>query len=218
MNKTKIRIDVVSDVVCPWCYIGKRRLEKAIDNLSDTYDFEVEYHPFELDPQLPATGVDQHEYLAKKFGGTDRYAKIADHVSRVAQTEGLSFDFSKQTIMPNTRNAHRIIQLAKRFGKQAEANELLMKAYFTEGADLGKPETLVQLAVQAGLEQRMIEELLRNGEGLAEIEVAEREMHQLGISGVPFYIIQHKYGLSGAQPSDTFMDVFEEAVNQPEAG
>src|SRR5687768_3200057 len=108
MSKEKIRIGVVSDVVCPWCYIGKRRLEKAIQNLSDRFDFEVEYFPFELNPQIPASGLDQKDYLIKKFGGEDRYRQLTDHVSKVAAVDGLRFDYNAQKISPNTRNAHRL--------------------------------------------------------------------------------------------------------------
>ena len=101
--KPVIKIDIVSDVVCPWCYIGKRRLEKAIDQLSDQYSFELEYHPFELNPEMPLQGVDQKQYLANKFGGETKYHQITEHTTRVAAEEGLSFHFNKQTTSPNTQ-------------------------------------------------------------------------------------------------------------------
>src|SRR5688572_22315651 len=111
--KPVIKIDVVSDVVCPWCYIGKRRLEKAIDQLSPDYTFEIEYHPFELNPNTPSEGVNQKEYLTEKFGSEDRYHQITAHTTQVAAQEGLSFNFDKQRVSPNTRLMHSIIQLAK---------------------------------------------------------------------------------------------------------
>jgi predicted DsbA family dithiol-disulfide isomerase len=208
MTKPKFKVDVVSDVVCPWCYIGKRRIEKAMNALKDTYEFELEFHPFELNPQMPVEGVDQKAYLSSKFGGEDRYDKITAQTTATAAQEGLNFDFSKQKISPNTRNAHRIIQFARKDGKQAEVNEAFMKAYFEQGVDLSKKENLVAVAVQAGLSKDHVEALLSSDEGVAEIIHAEQELQKLGISGVPFFIINNKYGVSGAQSSETFIETF----------
>ena len=210
MSKQKIKIDVVSDVVCPWCYIGKRRLEKAIDQLKDKYEFELEYHPFELNPEMPTGGTDQKVYLTNKFGGPERYEQITNRVTMTAAEEGLNFDFGKQKISPNTREAHRIIQYAKQEGKQIEAKEAFMKAYFEQGVDLSKKENLLSVAVQAGLTKEKIEKLLSTDEGLMEVALAEKEMQKLGITGVPFYIINNKYGVSGAQPSESFVQAFED--------
>ncbi len=210
MTKPKIKVDIVSDVVCPWCYIGKRRIEKAMQTLADKYDFEVEYHPFELNPQMPVEGVDQKQYLSAKFGGEERYDEITANTTAVAAQEGLNFDFSKQRVSPNTRNAHRVIQFAKKEGKQPEVKEAFMKAYFEQGTDLSKKENLVSVAANAGLSKQAVETLLSSTEGLAEIEHAEHELQKLGISGVPFYIINNKYGVSGAQASETFINAFED--------
>lgn len=209
MTKQKIKVDIVSDVVCPWCYIGKRRIERAMDALKDTYEFEVEYHPFELNPQMPVGGTDQKAYLISKFGSEERYKQLTGNVTAVAAGEGLHFDYSRQTISPNTREAHRIIQFARQEGKQQETKEAFMKAYFEQGVDLSKKENLVMVAVDAGLSKDKVEQLLSTDEGLAEIELAERELQKLGISGVPFYILNNKYGVSGAQSSETFIQAFE---------
>lgn len=218
MTKPKIKVDIVSDVVCPWCYIGKRRIEKAMGTLADKYDFEVEYYPFELNPQMPVEGVNQKEYLSAKFGGEDRYDKITANTTATAAQEGLKFDFSKQKISPNTREAHRIIQFAKQEGKQPEVKEAFMKAYFEEGVDLSKKENLVSVAVNAGLSKKGVETLLSANEGLAEIEHTEHELQKLGISGVPFYIINNKYGVSGAQASETFIKAFEDIGKEITSG
>ncbi len=210
MMKTKIKIDVVSDVVCPWCYIGKRRLEKAVDELASEYDFEIEYHPFELNPTTPDSGFNQREYLTKKFGGEERYAEVTNHVVGVAAEEGLTFDFSKQTISPNTRKAHSIIQFAREEGKQLEVKEAFMKAYFTDGVDLSKKENLVDVAVQAGLDAEQVEKILADENAMVQVALAEQELSKLGISGVPFYIINNKHGISGAQSSETFVKAFQE--------
>lgn len=210
MTKPKIKVDIVSDVVCPWCYIGKRRVEKAMDTLKDKYDFEVEYHPFELNPDMPESGVNQKEYLSAKFGSAERYDTITASTTATAAQEGLNFDFNKQKISPNTRNAHRIIQYAKLEGKQPEVKEAYMKAYFEDGVDLSKKENLVSVAVNVGLSKEAVETLLSSNTGLDAIEQQEKELQKLGISGVPFYIINNKYGVSGAQASETFIQAFED--------
>lgn len=207
LNKPKIKIDVVSDVVCPWCYIGKRRLEKALDKLSGQFDFEVEYQPFELNPDVPKEGLNHKEYLTKKFGGEARYKQITEHVAQTAATEGLKFDFSRQLLSPNTRDAHRIIMLAKDQGKQKEVKEALMKAYFEDGVDLTKTENLVAVAVKAGLDEATVIGWLSSEEGLEEVQMKEQINYQRGISGVPFYIINDKYGVSGAQPTEAFVEM-----------
>lgn len=216
MSKPKIKIDIVSDVVCPWCYIGKRRLEKAVDLLKDKYEFELEYHPFELNPGMPLAGTDQKEYLTNKFGGEERYHQITDRVTTVAGEEGLPFDFGKQKISPNTRDAHRIIQFAKKEGKQPEMKEAFMRSYFVEGIDLSKKENLISVAVRAGLSKEKVEKLLSTDEGLAEVALAEKELQKIGITGVPFYIINNKYGISGAQPSASFVQAFEDISSKIE--
>lgn len=210
MNKTKIKIEVVSDVVCPWCYIGKRRLEKAIDLSKDTFDFEIEFLPFELNPAMPKEGRNQKEYLSAKFGGNAQYEKITSNTTKVAAEEGLTFDFSKQQVSPNTRDAHRIIWWAKGEGKQVEVKEAFLKAYFEDGVDLSKTENLLNVATQVGLDRAKVEKVLNSEEGLAEVITAEKLSVQRGVSGVPFYIIDGKYGISGAQSSDTFIQAFKE--------
>jgi len=214
MSKPKIKVDIVSDVVCPWCYIGKRRLERAIDSLKDRFEFDLKYHPFELNPEIPSGGVDQKSHFTKKFGGEDRYQKITNHVTQVASGEGLHFDFEKQNVTPNTRQAHSIIQLALPEGKQPAVKEAFMKAYFVDGIDLSKKENLLQIAETAGLSKSTVEKLLANDEGLKEVAKAEHELQKLGITGVPFYIINNKYGISGAQPTESFIEAFENIASE----
>ena len=210
MNKPKIKVDVVSDVVCPWCYIGKRRLEQAIEQLSTKYDFQVEYHPFELNPAMDPKGVNQKEYLTEKFGSTQRYEQIVQHVTEVAATEGLHFDFIKQSVAPNTRAMHAIIAFAKTKGKQLETKEAYLKAYFTDGVDLSQLTNVLTVAESVGLQKDEVAGVSSNPKMLSQVAAAEAHLHQLGISGVPFYIINNRHGLSGAQPSNVFAKVFEE--------
>ena len=204
MSNPKIKIDVVSDVVCPWCYIGKRRLEKAIDQLKGQVDVEVEFHPFELNPNMPKEGKNQKEHLTNKFGGADRYKQITSNVTKVAAEEGLKFNFDKQEVSPNTRDAHRIIRYAKSEGKQAVVKEAFMKAYFEDGIDLSKNENLLSIATKAGLDTPKVSSLLNSDEGLVEVELEERTYAQRGITSVPYFIINNTYGVSGAQPTEVF--------------
>ncbi len=214
MKKPTIHIEVVSDVVCPWCYIGKRRMETAVDQLKDQFDFDITFLPFELNPDLPPEGTDQKTYLTNKFGGEERYQQITRQVTDVARKEGLSFDFSKQKVSPNTRDAHRIIWLAKQEGRQLAVKEAFMKAYFESGIDLSKRENIIQVAVEAGLERKHVAHLLDSDEGLTEVTLAEQVNRQRGISGVPFYIINNKYGISGAQPAEFFVNAFKQALEK----
>lgn len=204
---TKIKIDVVSDVVCPWCYIGKRRLENALSRLPENIEVDVNFLPFELNPDTPREGRDHKSYLAEKFGGMERYDQLTDHVTTVAAGEGLAFDYSKQSVIPNTLDSHRLIQYAKSHGKQAAIKEALMKAYFEQGVDLSNNDNLVDIAEKAGLDRQQTTAFLSSDEGTQEVKKMEQVNYQRGISGVPFYIINNKYGVSGAQPSDVFFQI-----------
>jgi predicted DsbA family dithiol-disulfide isomerase len=208
MSKPTIKIAVVSDVVCPWCYIGKRRIEKAIAQLSNEFQFELAYYPFELNPDMPADGKNQVAYLSDKFGGIEEYERITAHTAEVAATEGLAFDFPKQKVSPNTLNAHRLILFAKERGKDLILVERLFKAYFTEGIDLSKNENLLALATEVGLEPESTSVFLQSKTGITEVRLAEKELQQMGIRSVPFYIINDKYGVSGAQATETFVQAF----------
>ena len=210
MTRPTLKIDIVSDVVCPWCYIGKRRLEKAIQQVADQIDITVEYHPFELNPDMPAEGRHQRDYLIKKFGSESKYEQITSHVTATAAQEGLAFDFAKQNVSPNTRQSHRLIYFAKQQGKQLEMKEALMKAYFTDGVDLTKTENLIHVASSVGLDANEVKLFLNSDDGLKEVVAEEKLNVQRGISGVPFFIINNQYGVSGAQPSDVFANAFLE--------
>lgn len=212
MEKTKINIGVVSDIVCPWCYIGKRRLERAMGHVSDRFDFSVEYFPFELNPHMPAEGIDLNEYLCKKFGSESKSRILSDHVTRVASNEGLHFNLDRQPRRPNTRDIHRIIMFAREEGRQLEVVEGFFRAFFTDGIDLSRLENLIDIAGAAGLDTDTIEALLHTNTGKLEIEMAEKELTDLGITSVPLYIIENRLAISGAQTVEAFTKVFEEAA------
>jgi predicted DsbA family dithiol-disulfide isomerase len=212
--KPSIKIDVVSDVVCPWCYIGKRRLETAIAQLSDSYNFEVSYLPFELMPEMPAEGRNTRQHLTQKFGSAARYEQIVNQVSAVAAQEGLHFDLFNQEISPNTRSLHRIIHFAKQQGRQLELVEAFFKAYFEDAVNLTNRQNVLDIAQKAGLDPQAVAEVLENQHNDAVLEAQLHRNHQMGISGVPFYIINGQFGISGAQPAEVFLDAFAQIAPQ----
>src|SRR5436190_377116 len=214
MTKPKVYIEVVSDVIWPWCYIGKRRMENAVQALKARFDFDIVYSPFELNPDMPSAGVDQKAFLAKKFGSDDRYAALTQNVTKIAASEGLHYDFERQHVIPNTRVLHRMISYARKERKQAEINEAFMKAYFEDGIDLSKTDNILGVCEKVGLEKSKAEIFLRSDEGLADVEAAELLNHERGISGVPFFVINGKYGISGAQQAEVLTSAFEEIMKK----
>lgn len=208
--KQRMKIDIVSDVVCPWCYIGKRRLERALKDLENDYDFEITYRPFELNPAIPASGRNQKDYLVEKFGSEERYNSITQQVTRLAAEEGLEFNYDKQLRSPNTRKSHALIQYARSEGRQQEMVEHLFKAYFTEGMDLTRNEILLEIADSAGLDVERSRQLIEDENALLQVALEEQEIYKLGISGVPFFIVNGKFGISGAQPTDTFIRTLQD--------
>lgn len=221
--KPLIRVDIVSDVVCPWCFIGKRRIEKAMRSLKEDFNFEITFLPFELNPNIPKEGLNQKDYLVKKFGGEEKYNQITAHVSKIAFEEGLQFNFDIKRVAPNTRDAHRLLWFAREKGKQVELKELLMQAYFVKGVDLTIKDNLISLAVQAGLDKDEVTSLIESSVGIHEVSKLEQLNIQRGISGVPFFIISNQYGVSGAQPVEVFIQTLTQIGNsarhdQTEAG
>ena len=180
-----LQIDVVSDVVCPWCYIGKKRIEQAIA-LAPEVPVELIYRPFFLNPWVPREGISRDEYLTTKFGSPDRYKGIAGRVQAAAAEEGLVYDSSKMKRQPNTTDAHRLIFWASSIGKSAEMKQRLMDLYFTEGGDLTDREVLVKAAADIGLEAEKVREALASDADLAAVEAAANQAKDAGIDGVPF--------------------------------
>lgn len=208
MNLT---VDVVSDVICPWCYIGKRRLEQAIDALDDQADVQVRWHPFQLNPAMPKQGISRREYRSRKFGSWERAMELDAHVVAVGEAEGIHFAFDKIARTPNTMHPHRLIWLADSHGCQDEVVEALFRAYFTEGKDIGNPQTLLDIVAEAGLDRRIAETTLNSEAGLDVIAQAGERSRRHQIEGVPFFIINDAIPLSGAQVPQTFLDAFAQA-------
>jgi len=210
--RKQIRIDVISDTVCPWCYIGKRRLERALEQRADAIEAEVRYHPFQLDPTVPAEGADARTHFAAKFGSWERFLQIASHVAAVGAAEGIPFAFEKATRTPNTLESHRLAWLAAGTGRQLDVIERLFAAHFVEGRDVGSREVLVDIGAAAGLDAAEVRAALAGDAGVAEVRGALEEARRLGISGVPFFIVQGKYALSGAQPVEVFLQLLDRAA------
>ncbi len=203
-----LAVDVISDVICPWCYIGKRRLEKAIAAVDDQHDVQVHWHPFQLNPAMPKEGISRKEYRTRKFGSWERSLELDAKVIAVGESEGIHFAFDKTERTPNTVDAHRLIWLADQNDCQDAVVEALFRAYFTEGRDIGSQRTLIELASESGLDRQAAEVMLNSDDGMDVISNGREMSQRHGVTGVPFFIIDQKITLSGAQEPETFLEAF----------
>lgn len=216
-EKPVIRIDVVSDVVCPWCYIGKRRLEKAIKYTQSSEkpqvkDVEIVYHPFQLDPSVPQDGIDFQTYMENRFGGN--FVEKFRQVEQAAQTEDLHFDFEHLPKAINTFTLHRILTVAEQDGIQSAVKESFMKAYFVDKIDLTVEDNIVTLLEECGWNATKTKEIIHSDVASDEVKEQMHYYRQLGVSGVPFFIFNQKYAVSGAQPTEVFMEVIEKVSQE----
>jgi predicted DsbA family dithiol-disulfide isomerase len=214
MSKPRLRIDVWSDIACPWCYIGKRHLEAALARFPERDSVEVIWRAFELDPAAPrilSLELSYGERLAKKYGtSVGRAEEMIRRMTAVAAADGLDFRFDR--IRPgNTFDAHRLLHLAHERGIQDRVKERLLRAYMTEGEAIGDREALTRLAAEAGLDAEEARAVLTSSRYEREVRADEEEARALGISGVPFFVIGGRHGLSGAQPSETIREALDQA-------
>ena len=215
-NYQPVRIDVVSDVVCPWCFIGKRRLEKAIA-LNPDIPVEVHWRPYFLNDWIPREGISREQYLTTKFGSPERYKGIAQRVSAAASAEGLTYAIDKISRQPNTLDAHRLIRWADATGKAAEMKQKLMDLYFTEGADLTNHAVLVQAAADIGLDPEDIRAALESDRDVAEVEREALSAKEAGIEGVPCFIFSGKFAVSGAQEPEYLAEAIARIAHAADA-
>lgn len=201
-------VDVYADVVCPWCYIGARRLEQA---LAQRPELQVErrWRPFQLQPQMPAAGLPWREFAREKFGGEARMAAMFQHTAQVGAADGLTFAFDRVVSAPNTVDAHRLILFAAQHGKQWETANALFRAYFAEGRDLNNIKHLAAAAEQAGLPPEQVRTYLGGRDGIAEVAESQTTAYQYGINSVPYYILNGRYAVAGAQPSEVWLRVLD---------
>lgn len=210
----KLRVDVWSDIACPWCYVGKRRLEDALERFGHAGEVEVVWRAFELDPSAPRERPAEGTYaerLARKYGVSVREAEgMITRMTDVARGDGLDFRFD--LIRPsNTFDAHRLLHLAGERGLQDAVKERFLLGYMTEGAPIGDPETLVRLAAEAGLEPEEVRATLASDAYAGEVRAEEDEAAELGIRGVPFFVLGGRYAVSGAQPTEVLLGALEKA-------
>ncbi|MDO8252660.1 MAG: DsbA family oxidoreductase [Rhodoferax sp.] len=216
MNSPTLTIDVVSDVVCPWCYIGKRKLEAALalPEAAILPNVVIRWHPFQLNPDMPAQGVPRQQYLEDKFGGPARAAEIYERVRAAGQAVGLTLNIDGITRQPNTLAAHALLAFAQSGDADAsDIQERLFKAYFVENRFIGDPDVLAEIAEEAGLNGDDARAFVSDPEHLDVVAQADAHVRGLGISGVPFFIFNQKVSLSGAQDPATLLAAMQEAVS-----
>ncbi|HXV67946.1 MAG TPA: DsbA family oxidoreductase [Nitrospira sp.] len=195
-----------SDVVCPWCYVGKRRLERALTSVKR--EARVTWRPFQLNPTMPLDGMDRQAYLETKFGSLETFKRMEAQLIAAGVGERIPFAFGKILRAPNTFAAHRLIWYAKRQGRQDATVESLFHAYFVGGRDIGDAKTLGEVACEAGLEPAEAETFLTSDAGGAEVKTEEAAGHRMGIRAVPHFVLNGTYAISGAQPPEIFLSVF----------
>ena len=203
-----MRIDVVSDVICPWCFIGKRRLARALDQRSEV-EAEIVWHPFQLNPDMPPEGMARERYIAAKFGGGQHADRIYRNVTEVGATVGIPFHFDRIKITPNTRSAHRLIRHATEVGSAEPVVEALFNAYFVDGRDIGDRATLSEIAGEAGLDRDAASRLLGGEDGAEQVLADDMSARRIGINAVPCFIFERKYVVSGAQEPEFFYPLFD---------
>lgn len=212
----KMKVEIWSDIMCPFCYIGKRHFEEALKQFPDADKIEVEWHSFQLDPGLPkpASDLNVYEYLAQRKGISVEQSKaMHKNVVQMAEAAGLTYNFDK-TVVANSFDAHRLIQFAKTKNLGDEAEERLFKAYFTEGKDMCDTSTLLQLAKDIGLDETETKEVLNSNAYAAEVKNDIEEASRIGVRGVPFFVFDRKYAVSGAQPGAAFVNVLQKSFSE----
>lgn len=210
-----VKIAVISDVVCPWCYLGKRRLERALAETG--VEAEVTWLPYELNPDMPAEGMARADYRTRKFGA-ERSAELDAQMQERGDGEGVTFAFDKMTRTPNTRRAHALIAKAGEMGLGNEMAEELFRAYFEDGADVGDTATLVSSATSVGMDETTARSIIDDESIRDEIAALEARATQMGVSGVPFFIIEEKFAVSGAQPTENWKQVLTDIARGNEPG
>jgi predicted DsbA family dithiol-disulfide isomerase len=213
-----MQIEIWSDIVCPWCYLGKRRFERALDGFAHRDDVTVTYRAFELDPSAPVgLTTPTEELLATKYGMSEqRAAQVQQQMEERAAADGLTFKMAGLR-SGNTRDAHRLLQHAKTEGRQAELMERLHRAYFTEQRSIFDHDELATLAAEAGLDRDAALAVLKSDDYSAEVTIEEDTAHALGATGVPFFVIDRRYGISGAQPAEVVGQVLDQAWTEAHA-
>jgi protein disulfide-isomerase len=216
-NSSKMKVEVWSDIMCPFCYIGKRHYEAALKQFADSNRIEIEWKSFQLDPTIPKNPENKnnvYKYLADRKGMSEAQSrKMHDNVVEMAKQVGLNYNFDN-AVIANSFDAHKMIQLAKTKGLGDEAEELLFRAYFIEGMDFGDAETLVKIGQEIGLQATEIEVALLSDDFAYKVKSDIAEAAQLGVQGVPFFVFNRKYAISGAQPTESFLETMQKSFSE----
>ena len=205
-----MKIDIVSDTVCPWCFIGKRRLEKALLERPDV-NFEIQWYPFQLNPEMPLDGIDRQTYLNLKFGGSIGAQSVYNNIVGAGATENIDFNFDGIRRMPNSLLSHRLIYFCRESGQQTMIIENLFRSYFLYGMDIGKIENLLHIVEESGLNSTEVKKYLLSDADSSLVQEQDREARRMGITGVPCFIINNEFVVSGAQEPKVFLQVFSVA-------
>lgn len=211
-----VKLDIISDPICPWCYIGKANLDKALEQFPD-HPFVIEWHPFQLNPDMPAGGMDRRAYLETKFGGKEGAVKAYAPVVTHAQKAGLKINFEAIKKTPNTIDAHRLIHWAGIEKCQTFVVDLLFKAYFVEGRDIGAHEVLADIADTAEMDAAVVIKLLGSDSDAEDIRKRDAHSREMGINSVPTFIVANQHAVPGAQPPDTWVSVITDIQKQLDA-
>ncbi len=206
-NTEKIKIDIVSDVACPWCYVGKRRLESALAEWEGA-PIQIEWHPFQLDPTIPAEGMSRKDYLINKFGSIERIQPMINNLEAVGKELGIAFDFGKESTSVNTLPLHQLLHVAGEEGFKDKLKERFLKAYFEENLRLNDIEVLSSIMETFGWTKDKVKEIIADDAIAQTVKNEITYYQQRGVSGVPFFVINDKFGISGAQPKEAFLEAF----------
>ncbi len=210
--KPTIKVDIVSDVVCPWCYIGKKRFEKAIEKLKDQFDFQIDYKAFELHPEITDFSTNLKDYLISKYGDSDRVESMTDQVIDAAAEEGIIMEFKEDKIVPNTLLAHKLLKLIPDIALKAKVNEALLKAYFTDNVNVGVQQEVYEIGKTAGVSEQILNSFMTNTD-VTEVKDEENFYRKAGVNAVPSFIINDKHLVQGAQNTETFIKAFQQIGN-----
>lgn len=214
-QKKVLRVDVISDCVCPYCYIGKHHLDEAVASVADRFDVEVTWHPFQLNPDVPREGRDWATYAVERFGSLERLQSMQGRIVEMGKAAAIPFAFDRITRAANTFDAHRLLWLSADKGVQHDVAERLFRANFVEGEDIGDRDTLVRIAEAAGMDAAGTRALLGSDAGAAEVEQGIDQAHHLGVTGVPFFIVDRRLAAVGAQPPEALVELLEQAAAAP---
>lgn len=211
-----MQIDVISDTVCPWCFIGKRRLAKALAQRPDV-PFDVRWRAYRLDPTIPPEGYERKAYLQAKFGDTERVKAAGETIRQLGESLGIRFAFESIERAPNTLDSHRLIRWAGTAGVQDEVVERLFSSYFEQGRDISDRSVLREIAAEAGMDAELVADLLAQDADSALVEREDALAHQMGVTGVPTFIIANKYAASGAQEPEAFLQIIDKVLSEAAA-